>query len=124
MRRESKQERAAWTAHVEGTAVVPANKYGAERAGKYASKHERDVATSLAALAACGKIMDLQEQVSYTLVAGQGKIRPIRYVADFVYYDAQGTPHVCDAKGYAKNPVYRLKKKLLLLLHGIQIEEL
>lgn len=124
MRRETAAEREAWTAHVEGTAVARENKYGAVRSGKYASKHEAEVAANLAALASCGEITHLREQVSYTLVEGRGKIRPIRYVADFTYIDADLTTHVCDAKGYAKNPVYRLKKKLLLLLHGLTIEEL
>lgn len=124
MRLERKGDREAWTAHVEGTAVPAANKYGAERQGKYASKHERDVASALGALARCGDITDLREQVSFTLVPGNGKIRPIRYIADFVYVDAAGKTIVIDAKGYTKNQVYRLKKKLLLLLHGIQIEEL
>lgn len=124
VRRETTAEREAWTAHIEGAAPVRANKYGAERAGKYASKHERDVASNLAALASCRKITELREQVSYTLVEGRGKIKPIRYVADFVYRDASGVLHVTDAKGYTKDKVYRLKKKLMLLVHGIPIEEL
>lgn len=124
MRTETKQEREAWTAHVEGSKPIRQNKYGNEQAGKYASKHERQVATNLAALNACGKIAGLQEQVSYTLVPGQGKIKPIRYVADFVYLDTDGVIHVCDAKGYTKDKVYRLKKKLMLLMHGICVEEL
>jgi Protein of unknown function (DUF1064) len=124
MRRETAAEREAWTAHIEGKQVVRANKYGAEREGKYASKREAKVAAELAAMERCGAIKNLREQVSYTLVPGQGKIRPIRYVADFVYRDENAVLHVCDAKGYAKNPVYRLKKKLMLLLHGISIEEL
>ena len=124
MRLERRGDRAAWTAHIEGSAVPRANKYGNEKVGKYASKHERDVAAALGALAACGDITDLREQVSFTLVAGNGKIRPIKYIADFVYVDAAGKTIVIDAKGYTKNPVYRLKKKLLLLLHGIQIDEL
>lgn len=124
MRRETTSERGAWTSHIEGSQVARPNKYGAERQGKYASKHERDVASALGALARCGDITDLREQVSFTLVAGNGRIRPIRYIADFTYIDAAGKTVVIDAKGYTKNPVYRLKKKLLFLLHGITIEEL
>lgn len=108
---------------VEGAEVIRANKYGAERAGKYASKKEAAEAAKLAALSAAGKIRDLREQVPFILVEGQGKIRAIRYIADFTYLDDRGF-HICDAKGYAKNPVYRLKKKLLLLLHGLTIEEM
>jgi hypothetical protein len=124
MRRETTAEREAWTAHVEGTEVSRPSKYGAVREGKYASKHEASVAANLAALERGGVIKLLQEQVSYTLVEGRGKIRPIKYIADFTYMDRSGRIHVCDAKGYAKNPVYRLKKRLMLLLNGIEIEEL
>jgi len=124
MRRETAAEREAWTAHVHGTEVARPSKYGNVRSGGYASKHEAEVAAKLATLERGNCIGDLQEQVSFTLVPGNGKIRPIRYVADFVYRDNLGILHVCDAKGYAKNPVYRLKKKLMLLLHGVGIEEL
>jgi hypothetical protein len=123
MRRETKAERDAWTEHVEGLQVVRP-KYGNVRSGKYASKHEAEVAANLAALERGNLIENLREQVSFTLVEGRGKLRPIRYVADFTYEDDLGVMHICDAKGYAKNPVYRLKKKLLKLLHGLDIEEL
>lgn len=124
MKRETATERAAWTAHVEGTAVARPNKYGAERQGKYASKHEAEVAANLAALERCGEISELREQVNFTLVEGRGKIRPIVYRADFVWVSRSGAMHIGDAKGFAKDKVYRLKKKLMKLLHGLEIEEL
>lgn len=123
VRRETSAERAAWTAAVAGVQAARPNKYGAVRTGKYASKHESDIATHLSILAHCGAISDLREQVSYTLVPGNGKIRPIKYIADFVYV-ADGLTVVADAKGYSKDKVYRLKKKLMALLHGIEIVEL
>lgn len=123
MRRETKQEREAWTSHIEGTAAPKPNKYGAVRTNGYASKHESEVAASLAMLQGAGHISDLREQVSYVLVQGNGKLRPIRYIADFVYVDA-GKETVADAKGYSKNPVYRMKKKMMKLIHGIEIKEL
>jgi hypothetical protein len=123
MRRESSSERAAWTAHVDGTSAPKPNKYGAKRSGKYASTHEAKVAGDLAALATAGLINDIGEQVSYTLVPGNGKIRPIRYIADFVF-EEDGKTVVADAKGYAKQQVYRLKKRAMLLIHGIEIREL
>ena len=109
---------------MEGVDPAPANKYHAVREGKYASGGEARIAGELAALERMGNIRDLKEQVSFTLVEGQGRIRPIKYIADFVYRDRDGTQHICDAKGYTKNPVYRLKKKLMKLLHGLEIEEL
>jgi hypothetical protein len=116
-------EREAWTAFVEGREVKATNKYSAERCGKYASKREADVAGRLSMLQRCGKITDLKEQVSFTLVEGVKPIRPIRYVADFTWLD-NGVMHIGDAKGYTKNQVYRLKKKLMKLLLGLDIEEL
>lgn len=123
MKRESAAERSAWTAHIEGTAAPKPNKYGAVRTNGYASRHESEVAASLAMLQGAGHISDLREQVSYVLVQGNGKIRPIIYKADFVFRDDKGAERIYDAKGYTKDKVYRLKKKLLLLLHGLIIEE-
>lgn len=117
------KNRAAWTAFVEGTEAPKTNKYGAERKGKYASSKEADYAMRLEALHSRGLIQDLREQVSFTLVEGQGKIRPIKYIADFCYFE-DGKRHVVDVKGYTKNQVYRLKRKLMYLLLGIEIEEL
>ena len=123
MKRESKQEREAWTAFVDGVEAKKESKYSNERAGKYQSKYEAGVAQNLDVLYRGGEINDLQEQIPFTLVEGKGKIRPIKYIADFVYFDLAGVRHVCDAKG-CKTPVYRLKRKLMFLLHGITVEEL
>lgn len=124
MRRESTSERVAWTAHVEGTAAARPSKYGAVREGKYASKREAKVAAELAVLERCGEISQLREQVSFTLVEGNGRIRPIRYISDFTWIDKAGKTIVADAKGYAKHPVWRMKKKMMLLIHGIDVQEL
>jgi hypothetical protein len=118
MRRDS--QRAAWTAFVQGS-HLKTNKYGNERGKRYASKYEAEIAMKLWALESRGIITELREQVSFTLVEGNGKIRPIRYVADFVYVQ-DGKRHIVDAKG-CKTPVYRLKRKMAVLLHGIEIEE-
>lgn len=123
MRRESKAEREAWTRFVDGGEAKKENKYGAERAGKYASKHEADVAGKLATLERMGVIRELKEQVSFTLVEGIGRIRPIKYIADFTFIE-DGKLVVADAKGYSKNQVYRLKKKMMALILGYEIREL
>ena len=45
------------------------------------------------------------------------------YIADFSYFDCDsGQITVEDAKGF-KTPEYRLKKKLMLWIHGIRIKE-
>lgn len=52
--------------------------------------------------------------------------RATHYVADFVYIvTANGSQEVVDVKSFItkKNPEYRLKKKLMLAVHGIQVIE-
>ena len=118
-------ERAAWTAHVTGE-KPERNKFHVapkEERGGYASKHEMEVAANLHALARGGQISELQEQVPIILVEGKGKIGPVKYVADFTYLDKEGRRHYVDAKGY-RTAIYRLKKRLALLLLGIEIEEI
>ena len=73
-----------------------------------------------------GAIADLQRQVKFELIPSQrvdGKVveRPCTYVADFVYQE-NGKAVVEDTKGF-KTPDYRIKKKLMLYIHGIQIRE-
>lgn len=74
-----------------------------------------------------GKISDLKRQVKYVLIPAQrdenGKLleRELSYVADFVYIE-NGKKVVEDCKGF-KTEVYRLKRKLMLWVHGIRIKE-
>ncbi|HUN85748.1 MAG TPA: DUF1064 domain-containing protein [Terracidiphilus sp.] len=123
MRHESKAERELWTAAIEGRPAKRPHKYHAEPSGKFASRREADIAGRLVALESRGLISDLRFQVSFTLVEGRGKLQPIRYVADFTWKTPDGREHIGDAKGY-QTRVYLLKKKLMLLLHGLSIEEL
>ena len=101
---------------------VRRSKYGAERTNGYASKHEAMVAADLHFLEKAGKIQDLREQVPFVLIQGRNGVRSITYIADFTYCD-NGRPIVADAKGY-RTEVYKLKKKMLYLLCGIEITEL
>jgi hypothetical protein len=48
--------------------------------------------------------------------------RECKYIADFVYRDRDGNRVVEDCKGF-RTPVYKLKKKLMLHVHGIRIVE-
>lgn len=73
-----------------------------------------------------GRITELQRQVKFELIPSQkidGKVveRACTYVADFVYTE-NGKKVVEDTKGY-KTQEYRIKKKLLLWVHGIRIKE-
>lgn len=68
-----------------------------------------------------GRITDLKRQVKFELIPKQKGERACYYIADFTYYE-DGNLVVEDCKGY-KTEVYRLKKKLLLWVHGIRITE-
>lgn len=77
-----------------------------------------------------GIISDLRRQVKYVLVPHQkgenGKIieREVSYIADFVYTDkTQNKTVVEDTKGY-KTEKYIIKRKLMLYIHGIVIQEI
>lgn len=79
-------------------------------------------------MAKAGHITQLRCQVPFELIPAQvspsGKReRPTTYVADFVYLDDKGSRVVEDVKG-ASTPEYRLKRKLLLWRHGIEIQEI
>ena len=73
-----------------------------------------------------GVITDLKRQVKFELIPSQkidGKVveRPVTYVADFVY-EQNGKVVVEDTKGF-KTKDYIIKRKLMMYIHGIQIEE-
>ena len=75
-----------------------------------------------------GEISGLQTQVPFVLIPAQrdekGRVieRAVSYVADFVYNDKAGKLVVEDAKGY-RTEVYKLKRKMMLKVHGIRILE-
>lgn len=75
-----------------------------------------------------GMICDLRRQAKYTLIPAQkinNKVieRECCYYADFTYTDALTGEFVCeDAKGM-KTKEYKIKKKLMLYVFGIQIKE-
>ena len=109
-------------------------KYRAKRSGKYASGAEAKRAAELKLMERSGAITELREQVVYVLapsVVIQGRKRPpMRYVADFVYWQLSEKKHdypngkwvVEDVKGMI-TPAYRLKRHLMMSVHGIAILE-
>ncbi|MDE3023894.1 MAG: DUF1064 domain-containing protein [Pseudomonadota bacterium] len=98
------------------------SKYRNVKVGQYASKREAKRALELQLLERSGKISALREQVRYEIIPKCGKERAAHYVADFVYMDEAWNLHVEDVKG-VKTPAYILKRKLMLHVHGIEIEE-
>lgn len=73
-----------------------------------------------------GKIKNLRLQVPYELIPpqrrnGKSVERAVKYYADFVYTE-NGVEVVEDTKG-AKTPDYIIKRKLMLYIHDIKINE-
>ena len=91
------------------------------------SKAEHKRWQYLSMLERAGEILNLRLQVPFVLITAQvspsgKKERPTLYLADFVYLDATGAQVVEDVKG-AVTPEFRLKRKLMLHVHGIEVKE-
>jgi hypothetical protein len=120
------------------------SKYGNRRVFRYGqwfdSEHEALRFFELSMLQRSGKISDLQTQVPFELIPAQrepdiigprGGVKKGRcleqacmYYADFVYKDQEGRVVVEDAKSPAtRTKDYKIKKKLMLYVHHIQIVE-
>ena len=102
------------------------NKYGARKVKApdgqvFDSQREYDRWCTLKLLERSGRITDLKRQVSYELIPKQGAMRACSYVADFTYLE-NGKPVVEDCKGY-RTEAYKIKKKLMMWVHGIRIKE-
>jgi hypothetical protein len=98
---------------------------------KFDSKKEALMYQELLSLEKDGKISDLKLQQEFLLQDGYRtidgrKIRPIKYLADFTFYDNREKRfRVIDCKGF-KTEVYKIKKKLLeciLLSSNLYLEE-
>lgn len=97
----------------------------------------------LTLLERAGQISNLRQQVKYVLIPAQrelasgcytkgkykgqpkqGKVleKEVAYYADFVYTE-NGTEVVEDVKG-VRTEVFKIKRKLMLYVHGIRIKEL
>ena len=124
------------------------NKYGNKKVvidGEvFDSKREYYRYMELKLLEKCGAISDLKRQVTYELIPVQrekstrvyqkgrkkgqsieGKVieKAVTYIADFTYTDvATGQTVVEDAKGM-RTKDYIIKRKLMLYIHGIKIQE-
>jgi len=105
------------------------------------SKKEARQYGVLKCLEKAGEISDLKRQVEFLLIPEQrepdtigtrggvhrGKLieRKVTYVADFVYV-RDGKCVVEDVKGYKGGgayEVFKLKRKLMLFVHGIKVKE-
>lgn len=100
-------------------------KYGAKRTlydgVTYASKREAAYAAELDQLKlAEDGVAYWTPQPEFPLVVNGVKIG--KYIADFKVHWKDGRVTIVDVKGMA-TPVYRLKKKLVKALYGIEVEE-
>lgn len=99
------------------------HKFRNKPTGGHASKREHKRALQLRLMQSAGQIRNLREQVPYLLIPKQEGERACTYVADFVYEvwpDWKET--VEDVKGY-RTDVYKLKRKLMLMVHKVKIQE-
>ncbi len=103
------------------------SKYHAEKSGGYDSKKEQKRANELKLMQRAGLITNLREQVKFVLIptqrdpAGNLLEKECSYYADFVY-EKDGVTVVEDTKGF-RTSEYKLKRKLMLQVHGIIISE-
>ena len=86
------------------------------------SKKEAKRYMELKAMEKLGSIQNIQLQVPFVLIEKSKYGRSIKYVADFVYYNKNGSKVVEDVKG-VKTPVYKLKKRLMAEKYGIFVLE-
>lgn len=84
------------------------------------SKKEAERYLVLLSMAQEHRIEGLQLQPAFDLIVQGGK-KVGKYIADFQYWD-NGRLIVEDVKGI-RTAVYRLKKKIVEAVHGIQIVE-
>ena len=99
---------------------------------KFDSKKEAKRYQDLLLMQRAGEISELELQPKFELVkgvkfSGDAKAKPaVRYFADFAYTDIKtGQRIVEDVKSPAtkKNPAYRMKKHMMLAIHGVEIKE-
>lgn len=103
------------------------NKYGAKKVKApdgqvFDSTKEFQRYGVLRLLERAGKISNLRRQVSFELIPKQEGERACTYIADFAYTDEKGDLIVEDSKGF-RTDAYKIKRKLMLWVHGIKIKE-
>lgn len=102
-------------------------KYGNQKTDGSASKREAKALADLRLRERAGEISELKTQVEFELIPRQyvdGKLaeREIKYIADFTFME-DGRLVTADAKGY-RTPMWVLKRKLMLFVHGIRVREM
>ena len=91
------------------------------------SRREANRYKALKLLEKAGEISNIERQKRFELIPKQTDakgitVRACCYVADFVYTDKEGRQIVEDVKGM-RTDVYKIKKKLMLYVHGVTVIE-
>jgi hypothetical protein len=87
---------------------------------RFASRKEAKKYKELSLMVKAGMLVRVDRQVRYPLIVNGDKI--CVYIADFITYDFEGNRKVIDIKGFL-TPVYKIKKKLMKAIYGIDIIE-
>jgi hypothetical protein len=96
---------------------------------RFHSKKEARRYQELRLLEKAGEIRNLEIQPTFPLYVAKGDGVPAHvadYVSDFRYFDVRaGSQRIEDVKGgrATKTPIYRLKKRMVEALYGIEITE-
>ena len=113
-----------------GKTTKKGSKYLNKKTDGNDSKKESRRERELRMLERTSNIRNLRTQVPFTLIPAQHKQdgtteKSCQYIADFVYETSDGRTIVEDTKSAftKKLPVYVIKRKLMLQVHGIEILE-
>lgn len=87
---------------------------------KFASGREARRYMDLKLLQCAGEISGLELQPVFPLLVDGVQVG--KYLADFRYYKADGELVIEDSKGF-KTSTYRLKKRIVEAIYGIQVQE-
>jgi hypothetical protein len=90
---------------------------------KFQSHHEARYYNKLLLMKMGGEVLSFERQRRYEININGYLV--CEYVADFVVHWKDGRVEVIDTKSEGTlTPIYRLKKKLMLAVHGIDIVEI
>lgn len=104
------------------------SKYGSKNSAAsdgrvFPSRRERKRYEELLLLQRIGVIHDLVCQHKWSLIPKQEGEREVTYTSDFEYIGNDGKYHVEDTKG-VRTQQYVIRRKLMLWVHHIRIEEI
>lgn len=94
---------------------------------KFDSKRESKKYQELVLRRNAGDITALELKPKYELIPSKRRAdgtleRACAYIADWRFIDSEGALHVQDAKGF-RTDSYIIKRKLMFMIHNIEVEE-